>query len=185
MNRQMRALICWALVFALSGCGAESVRVQDGPAAEEAKEADGPAAVETETAKSIEPTQEQGDRDAPLDVMMWAVEGAYDHRTATFELKNSSQQVYTYSPAYGLEKRIDYEWRETELAEPLVWNAVAYTLEPETSVRFQVDWSFGYGELGEGTYRLRKSVCDEKGERTEVYAVFELGETSAAEEANP
>ena len=78
---------------------------------------------------------------------------------ATFIIKNTTDENYTYGEPYAIEKFDNGSWKEidTLTGDPLSWNAVLYTIMAGEKKELNIDWSLGYGELKSGTYRLVKS----------------------------
>lgn len=114
------------------------------------------------------------DNNVSTNVTMSAVTESCNSKTTSFVMQNNSEKAYTYGPEYTLEEQIDNEWVEIALDVPLTWNAVAFSLESQTTTEFVVDWTIGYGELKTGSYRLRKQVIDADGKADSVYAEFTI-----------
>lgn len=111
------------------------------------------------------------------------IEVKEDTRTskgATFIIKNTTDEEYSYGPAYTIEKFENQTWKElnTLTGDPLSWNAVLYNLKPNEERELNIDWSLGYGELKSGTYRLVKSdlrKSNSPDSRTyTIYAEFDI-----------
>lgn len=83
---------------------------------------------------------------------------------ATFILKNNTDKEYWYGEAWSVEKLENGNWKEFETltGDPLTWNAIAYTLKANEEKEIVIDWSYGYGELEDGEYRLVKSTFKEE-----------------------
>ncbi len=84
---------------------------------------------------------------------------------------------------YAIEKLVDGVWlaEETTIpSEDLAWTTEAYLIATNGSTELNVDWSFLYGELDGGSYRIQKSIMDfrEAGDydNTTVYAEFSITE---------
>lgn len=99
---------------------------------------------------------------------------------ATFIIKNTTDEEYSYGPQYIIEKFENGTWKEldTLTGEPLTWNSIIDTIKPREEKELYIDWSLGYGKLKKGTYRLgkhdfRKSVSPESRTYT-VYAEFDI-----------
>ena len=99
---------------------------------------------------------------------------------ATFILRNTTDEEYSYGQPYTIEKYNNGNWKELETltGDPLSWNAIAYTLKNNETKELNIDWSLGYGELNSGTYRLvkndlRKSNSAESRTYT-IYAEFDI-----------
>ena len=80
---------------------------------------------------------------------------------ATFVIKNNSNEPYLYGADYKIEIKKDGQWQDIELKEPLVWNSLAYKLIGRGQQEINIDFSYGYGELSKGKYRLVKKVFRE------------------------
>ena len=99
---------------------------------------------------------------------------------ATFILKNTTDDEYSYGDPYTIEEFKNGNWKEidTLTGEPQSWNDILYNLKSKEEKEININWSFGYGELKRGTYRivkndLRKSKSYESRTYT-VYAEFEI-----------
>lgn len=77
---------------------------------------------------------------------------------ATFILKNNSNKEYDYGADYYIEYKHNDNWNEIQLDEPLSWNSIAYVIKPGDEQEININWSYGYGELKTGIYRLVKKV---------------------------
>ena len=119
----------------------------------------------------------------PKNVGSVLIEVKEDTRTskgATFIIKNTTDEVYSYGEPYAIEKFENQTWKEldTLTGDPLSWNAILYNLQPNEEKELNIDWSLGYGELKSGTYRLvksdiRKSNSAESRTYT-IYAEFDI-----------
>ncbi len=67
-----------------------------------------------------------------------------------------------YGAAYSLETTVNDEWKpvETVTGEPLVWNAIGYSVKMNDISEININWEYGYGELKPGYYRLKKEFMD-------------------------
>lgn len=113
-------------------------------------------------------------------ILMEVKEDTRTSKGATFILKNTTDDEYSYGPPYTIEKFENQSWKEldTLTGEPLTWNSVIYTIKTGEEKELYIDWSLGYGELKSGTYRLvksdlRKSNSPESRSYT-VYAEFDI-----------
>lgn len=113
-------------------------------------------------------------------ILMEVKEDTRTSKGATFILKNTTDDEYSYGPPYTIEKFENRNWKEldTLTGEPLTWNSVIYTIKTGEEKELYIDWSLGYGELKSGTYRLvksdlRKSNSPESRSYT-VYAEFDI-----------
>ena len=179
MKKIIAAALCLVLALLFAGCGTKDLSSEkEAETPDESKEI---ALEETQdtapvTKKAEVPTGSDSSGESPLCVAMSVTDDPCLWQKASFILTNTGDEEYTYGPEYSLEKQHAGEWAEIVLDEPLSWNAVVLRLAPHSSAEFEVDWSFGYGELEQGTYRLRKTVSDAEGNRTAVYAEFTVPE---------
>lgn len=154
----MKKIICMLLsmflVLSLVGCKAEGQP--------EPKE-------NASNTSSLDITEEQKE-----DVSMFIKEETLTAKSATFVLQNNTEKEYTYDLVYSLEKQTDGKWQVFEPIEPLSWAAIVMTLQAGEKTEFDVDWTLGYNELTEGTYRLVKNISDSEGNRTTIYAEFDI-----------
>lgn len=83
---------------------------------------------------------------------------------ATFILKNYTDEEYCYGPEYTIEINENGKWKEidTLTGKPLVWNSIAYTIKPGEEKEININWSYDYGELKNGEYRLVKKTFKEE-----------------------
>ena len=67
-----------------------------------------------------------------------------------------------YGADYILETTVNDEWQpvETITGEPLVWNALGYSVKMNDVSEININWEYGYGELKPGYYRLKKDFMD-------------------------
>lgn len=97
---------------------------------------------------------------------------------ATFIIKNNSKEDYTYGAEYKIQVKKDEQWQDIELDQPIVWNSMAYSLISREQREINIDFTYGYGELSKGQYRLvkedlRKSVSPDS-RAYSIYAEFEI-----------
>lgn len=103
-------------------------------------------------------------------------------KSATFIMKNSSDYEYDYGADWYIEYKDNNSWKELETitGEPLAWNSIAYVIKPNEEKEFSIDWSYGYGELKKGNYRLMKKVVKTENNSVDdskvlnLYAEFEI-----------
>ena len=81
-----------------------------------------------------------------------------------------------YGPDYVIEKKENGKWKELETitGEPLIWNAIAYTLKGKEEKELMIAWYYGYGELKSGKYRLLKSTFKEEDRPIDESKIFYL-----------
>ena len=99
---------------------------------------------------------------------------------ATFIIKNNSNETYIYGADYKIQTKKDGQWQDVELDQPLVWNSMAYSLISRGQTEINIDFTYGYGELTRGQYRLVKKVFKENDTPVDetkyqyVYVEFEI-----------
>ena len=65
--------------------------------------------------------------------------------------------------AYHIEKLSDDgNWIAVEPKQLLAWNQLAYLIPENEIYEMQIDWTYGYGILPPGSYRIAKEVADFK-----------------------
>ena len=77
---------------------------------------------------------------------------------ATIVIKNNTNMEYNYGSEYYLEKQDGSKWVTIEPKEPLNWNDILYSIKFNESKEYNEDWSYAYGELSKGKYRLVKNI---------------------------
>lgn len=93
---------------------------------------------------------------------------------------NPTGELETGSP-FSLQKLAAGQWKDVKTAVPedeIVWTAEAYPIAKDNVTKMEVDWSYLYGELTPGSYRIGKEIMDfrKPGDYdTEIYyAEFEV-----------
>lgn len=77
---------------------------------------------------------------------------------ATFILANNTDKVIGYGEEYWLEIKQNGNWHKIDA--DLNFNMLYYELYPGISEEFKINWSYGYGSLSNGQYRLIKHIDD-------------------------
>ena len=92
-------------------------------------------------------------------ITLEAIESTITSEGATFKIVNNTDENYIYGTPYKIEILESGTWQEVNTLndEPLVWNAIGYSLESREEKTIIINWSFGYGSLKSGKYRLVKS----------------------------
>lgn len=113
-------------------------------------------------------------------VLLEVKEDTRTSKGATFIIKNSTDEEYSYGDPYAIERFENGTWKEidTLTGEPLAWNAIVYSLKANEEREININWSLGYGELKSGTYRLakhdlRKSFSPDS-RAYSIYAEFDI-----------
>lgn len=106
---------------------------------------------------------------------MYVQEVSITSSGAEFVIDNgTSDKEYFYGEMYGIEKETSEGWQVLEPKEELMWIEIAYIIASGEQNSFGLDWSFGYGELEAGNYRLVKTAYDNDGQEVILYAEFEV-----------
>ncbi len=92
------------------------------------------------------------------------------------EIENEDFQTGDW---YIIEKEENGNWKEVKAKqEDIVFNAIAYMIEKNSSTELVLNWEFLYGELPKGNYRVAKEVIkvEEPGdfEKEILYAYFSI-----------
>lgn len=98
------------------------------------------------------------------DISFTVITDTITGKGATFIMRNNSNKRFYYGPEYIIEKKENDNWKEVKniTGKPLSWNAIAYNLKENGINEINIDWSYGYGELDKGTYRLVKHIFKEE-----------------------
>ena len=100
-------------------------------------------------------------------VRMDIVDGTLTKTGASIKITDYSGNKYTYGDIYRLDVYKNGEWRELEEYCPTkncAWNLIAYSPDKNGHILLDLDWSYLYGELEKGRYRIVKYALrnDEK-----------------------
>ena len=92
-------------------------------------------------------------------VRMDIVDGTLTRKGAKIIITDFNKNKYNYGEEYRLDVYKDGEWEELEEYCPTkncAWNYMAYLPDKDGHLLFTLDWSYLYGELKEGRYRIVK-----------------------------
>lgn len=114
-------------------------------------------------------------------ITLWAENVSATGMTLCFEqfgdfLEGTAQ----FGSAYTIEKLIDDSWKAfSPKTDDIAWTDIAYIISRNDITFSDVDWSYTYGELSPGSYRLIKKVCDfvdtkESRNEKEYFAYFDI-----------
>ena len=100
-------------------------------------------------------------------VRMDIVEGTLSKKGSKIKITDFSGNMYVYGESYRIDVYKNGEWEELEESCPTkncAWNAMAYGPDKNGHLIFDLDWSYLYGELKSGKYRIVKDALrnDEK-----------------------
>ncbi len=70
---------------------------------------------------------------------------------------NSTTYDFVYGADYGIETYANDQWEELPTLKEHVVYTIAYTIHPNSSKDFEIDWHYIYGELPNGNYRIVKN----------------------------
>ena len=80
--------------------------------------------------------------------------------------------------AYTIEKNEGGNWVEVKPQGEAIWDMMAHLIASDSTTEWTIDWSWLYGELSAGTYRIGKTVVDLKdsgASESQIYfAEFEI-----------
>lgn len=97
-------------------------------------------------------------------VKMDIVEGTLTKTSAKVKITDFTNNKYIYGTDYKLEKQVDNRWEELKAKNPLYFNSVAYTPDKNGNLEFDIKWSYTYGSLNSGRYRIVKyALIDTEG----------------------
>mgnify|MGYP006067943453 FL=1 len=93
-------------------------------------------------------------------VVMTIVDGTLTNKGATILITDYSGERYTYGLWYRIDQKIDGKWQEREYVvdDNVGWNMPAFYVDKNHELMMEEDWSWLYGELEKGEYRLVKSA---------------------------
>lgn len=81
---------------------------------------------------------------------------------------------------FFIEEQVNGDWQEVKSIEDIVWTAEALVIEEDGYTTMSIDWSFIYGTLPNGKYRIGKDVDDFRASGDydiyTYYAEFEIAE---------
>jgi len=98
-------------------------------------------------------------------VSMTALAVSADTNQIKVVFSNTSEKNCIYGSNFSIEQETNGTWYQVPYSvdDPVSWNTIGYALEPYASNQVDVDWSWPYGKLPTGHYRLIKSILDFRG----------------------
>ena len=123
-------------------------------------------------------------------VTMSVKEGTLSFSGLTVNFENTSDKQCTYGDYFFLEKKIDASWYQVPpLIDSYGFHSIGYDLAPGGEGEWKVDWSWLYGKLDPGEYRIVKDVLDFRGtgdyDKYYLAAVFAVGEQAELTDLAP
>lgn len=94
---------------------------------------------------------------------------------ATFKIENLSSETLYYGEPYHLETKENENWYVVEPLKEATFNMPLYILGKGESIDLEIDWSYLYGDLSPGEYRLVKDVSFKNADET--FIDFYIGAT--------
>lgn len=173
MKRKEVLALALALLLGLSGCG-RSEAAGDGAGSGPDPDA---SAIQSDAGQV---SRQQAEDPWGLTVTAEAVMDTGLTLCFTQAGEGPAGELETGSP-FWLERWEDGAWQSVEMLEQegeLAWNDVAYSIQANADTRMEMNWSFLYGALPNGQYRLGKEVMDFRGagdyDTRSYYAAFTL-----------
>ena len=156
MKKLMTLLLCLSLALSFAACG---------------KKTDAPA----EAAPSAQGQQVSDVWGITLTAKNVTAKGM---TLACTQKGGSSEGQLETSSKYWIEKREENRWVELEPQSGIAWDMMAHLIPSGETVEWELDWTWIYGELGAGRYRICKTIVDYKesgaGESRNYCAEFEI-----------
>jgi len=81
---------------------------------------------------------------------------------AVFVITNESENAIEFGEQYTLQVLYDDIWYDIVETNGHYWNDILYVIEPGETHTNKVDWSYVYGNLPEGVYRIVKAINETK-----------------------
>lgn len=92
-------------------------------------------------------------------IIMKIKEGTLTKTSVTVIITDFSKKGYLYGEEFKIERKINSVWSNLDpINENYGFDDIGYTLNKEKKLELKQDWSYIYGELPEGEYRLVKYV---------------------------
>lgn len=84
----------------------------------------------------------------------------YKSTEGDLEIVNHSGKELTTGAKFDIQMKVDGKWYCLDQVYDAVWNLIAYKLPDGDTTILSTNWSFMYGELPPGSYRIIKEVTD-------------------------
>lgn len=111
----------------------------------------------------------------PEEVWMEAVPGTVTPTGLTYMIHNETQDELMYGNPYGLQVEDGGIWRGVDTENQMDFTLEGYILRGKASASKTIDWSYGYGELPPGHYRITTEIrMEPKREPVTLSAEFEI-----------
>jgi len=108
-------------------------------------------------------------------VIMCVKEDTVSSEGLTYTLTNNTDVIYLYSHAFCMSKKSDGLWKAIQT----VNNNVAFTdiaiyLNPNQTVEENINWTYYYGKLPQGVYKIEKTIHANDDKHSELVLAFEF-----------
>ncbi len=109
-------------------------------------------------------------------VSMVIKEGTLTNTRATIIITDLSNDDNTYGAWFRIDKKVNEKWKEApRLTDNDDWNLIGYHVDENNKLELEEDWSYIYGELEPGEYRIVKDYLGKNEIRGNyVYAEFTI-----------
>ena len=115
--------------------------------------------IESENVEGIEENNEDENIvKSPELVSLEITEYRLEENRITLTITDNNEVPYSLNDRYKIEKLNNEEWEEVERINPekVLLIVKKYNLDENNQYNFEINWTNGYGELEEGTYRIVK-----------------------------
>ena len=92
-------------------------------------------------------------------VSMTIKKGTLTKTGATVIITDINENKYDYGSSFRIDTKKDNTWVEVEKIGDTAFNMIAYSVDKNNKLELKQDWSYIYGELDKGEYRIVKDVC--------------------------
>ena len=111
------------------------------------------------------------------ELIMEVLENTITSRGATIEITNNTGQDISFGEDYTIEKYEGGKWNNIAVIyDDNDWNDMLYIVENGVPAEFRIYWADIYGELGSGSYRIKKVYYYDYNlsEENEIYGYFKI-----------
>ena len=94
-------------------------------------------------------------------VTIEVLEDTITNKSLEILITDNNEDYYGWGVDFKVQKKVNREWKNLEyVSDDLVWNSIAYLPNEDNQIKQKIDIEKYYGKLGNGTYRVAKSVYD-------------------------
>lgn len=139
----------------------EELKIADEPEKEQGATTETETVNETEPAKEPEEPNKPKPIDNPLGVMLTAEDVTSDGMTLVCTQSGGNQTGELLTGAwYQLEVLKDGQWMEAPCYAEVCWEDIAWNISMEGNTQWETNWTWIYGSLEPGEYRIAKEIMD-------------------------